>query len=341
MKKLSLVLSIVLFLCLAASAQTVRRVNNTIAATIAAEKLYKTLQEAHDASVANDILLVEPSPDVYAEATFTKALKVYGNGYFLDTNTELKADRRLSQVSQIHLNTGSSSTSLYGLYMNYVNIFGVSNITISRNFVSTIYIHNNNKSSTTTSNVSGITVTQNYMNGGMHVYGDATKTTTNLLVSNNIISSTTNLSASNVNQVVVKNNTFLGTNWLYVKNGVIENNLFPNGLYLSLDNAVASYNITSNSAFDGGVGNQELFDFDGHMVGAGSGISLDEQVQLKSNSSLKTAGSQSSEAGAFGGTTPYVISGIAPIPSVVSMVNSATGTTSSPLQVTVTVKSNN
>jgi hypothetical protein len=66
------------------------------------------------------------------------------------------------------------------------------------------------------------------------------------------------------------------------------------------------------------------------------------QIEVdKTGAELKTLGSGGSEVGAYGGTTPYVISGIPPIPSIVDMINTGTGDNTNPVKVTVSVKSNN
>jgi hypothetical protein len=341
MKKWSLVLSIVVLVCLSASGQTVRRVNNTIAATVAAEKLYKTIQEAHDASVANDIIMVEPSPTTYDEVTLTKVLKIYGNGYFLDTNPELKADTRPSTISAIYFNYGSTGSAVYGLTIGYVYIHGASNITVARNNTGGIIVYNSNKSGTNSYNVSNLTFNQNYC-GGISAYSDGIKTITGVLVTNNILSSNLDFLGATLNGIIIKNNTFHSSMVsLSVQNGNIENNIFTAGCQLYLTNTTAAHNYSSNAPFTTSNNNVPNFDFDGHFVAQGAGISSDEQYQFVANSSLRTKGLEGTGVGAFGGSTAYRISGIAPIPSVVSMVSSATGTTSDPIQVNITVKANN
>ena len=80
---ISLLTSHILLLCIAAHAQTIRRVNNN--AGVTGVNVYTTAQAAHDAAVANDILMIEPSVTTYENLILTKPLKIYGNGYFLST----------------------------------------------------------------------------------------------------------------------------------------------------------------------------------------------------------------------------------------------------------------
>src|SRR5687768_10183616 len=88
----------------AAQTQTIRRVNNNPGVT--GVNVYSSAQAAHDAAAANDILLIEPSETLYGTLKVTKPLKIYGNGYYLDVNDELRADDRRSYVS-IEFNSGS------------------------------------------------------------------------------------------------------------------------------------------------------------------------------------------------------------------------------------------
>lgn len=100
-------------------------------------------------------------------------------------------------------------------------------------------------------------------------------------------------------------------------------------------------NISYTTHFGTANGNQANFAVTPELVGAGAGVSTDESYQIKAGSPLKTAGSGGTEVGAFGGTTPYVVSGIPAIPSIVNMNNTATGSNTVPLSVTISVKGNN
>jgi hypothetical protein len=125
---------------------------------------------------------------------------------------------------------------------------------------------------------------------------------------------------------------------------VVENNFFyAGGTILTLSNVTYSYNVSTGATFSGGTANVNNYDYvtNSELVGAGAGISPDEAYQIKAGSALKTLGSSSSEVGAYGGSTPYIASGIPPIPSITSMVNTGTGDASTPIKVTISVKSNN
>lgn len=323
-------------------AQTIRRVNNNPGVT--GVNVYSSLQAAHDAASSNDVLLIEPSNTSYGNLTATKPLKIYGNGHFLWVNTELKADTRSSIVETIRFNTGSGGSELYGVAATQViHVHGVSNVKIIRCMATSggVNLTPANVANTTSTNISNIQIVGNYMNS-VTVNAAAGYTISNVLVSNNILHNLVAETDPVIQNWVVRNNTFFSNNYLKLVNGILENNIFSAGTQtFLLTNVTASYNVAGNTLFSSGNGNQNNYAVAAEHIGAGTGISEDEAYMLKPGSPLKTAGSGGTEVGAFGGTTPYVVSAVPPIPSITGMVNSATGSNATPLQVTISVKANN
>lgn len=328
---------------LSVHAQTIRRVNNNVGIT--GVNIYTTAQAAHDAASANDILIIEPSSTNYGDLTLTKPLKIYGNGYFLNVNTELKADQRSSLLGNVYFNTGSSGSLLTGIEStSSINIRGVSNVTITRIKGTNITIHNTNVANASPSNVSNIIISNNYLTSSISEHGTTGYTISNVSVFNNILNYVAAGDDPIVQSWIVRNNTIRSqsatASGRALVNSVFENNLLLNGTPIFF-NVTTSYNVSATSSFSGGVGNQNNVSVTTEFIDAGSGISDDEKFQIKAGSPLKTAGSSGTEVGAYGGATPYVVSGIPAIPSIVNMVNTGTGSNSVPLQVTISVKSNN
>ncbi len=325
-------------------AQTVRRVNNNIG--ISGTNVYSTAQAAHDAAVANDIIIIDPSTTSYGSLTLSKPLKIYGNGYFLTINTELKADQRNSTLGVIEFNTGSGGSEMYGITASNVYIFGVSNITLSRNNVTgDVSIYNQNKVATTYTNVSNVFISRNYLSF-LRAGTASGYTSSNVLVNNNILGYICCMADPRDQNWVIRNNTFTtsAANTATIVNSVFENNLmYAGGAFTSFINVTYSYNVSKTATFSGGTANVNNYDWvtNSEFSGAGTGISDDETYQIKAGSALKTLGSSSSEVGAYGGSTPYIVSGIPAIPSITSMVNTGTGDATTPIKVTISVKSNN
>lgn len=67
----------------------------------------------------------------------------------------------------------------------------------------------------------------------------------------------------------------------------------------------------------------------------------DADFQLSASSPARTAGVGNTQIGAFGGTAPYVLSGVPPYPVITSFVNSGAGNSNTPLTVTISVRSGN
>jgi hypothetical protein len=67
----------------------------------------------------------------------------------------------------------------------------------------------------------------------------------------------------------------------------------------------------------------------------------DATYQLAVSSPAKGIGTGGTDAGAFGGSAPYVLSGLPPYPIITNFTTSGVGNTSMPLQVSITVRSNN
>ncbi|HYG03599.1 MAG TPA: hypothetical protein VD927_14220 [Chryseosolibacter sp.] len=320
-----------------ATAQTIRRVNNNFG--VSGVNVYATPQAAHDAAAANDILIIEPSSTSYGNFTIAKPLKIYGNGYFLSTNTELKADQRNSTVGTLTLDAGSEGTEVYGLTTGACTIQGASNISIARCQNAYISIYNYSTASVY-ANVTGIILKNNYIPSGIGLHPTSSYVIADVNISNNIVY---NISASSTDtqNLIVINNTIFGGTSNNITNAVVENNLFYNGGTVTANNTTLSYNVSSGTTFGGGIGNQDNVTITTEVQGSGTGISDDEFYVINAASTLKTAGNGGIEVGAFGGATPYVISGIPAIPSILNMINSGTGDGSNPLDVTISVKSNN
>jgi len=330
--------------------QTTRRVNNNVG--ISGTNVYATFALAHAAAIANDIIIIEPTTTSYGDITIAKPLKIYGSGYFLSTNTDLKADQRNSILGIVEFNTGSDGSEIYGIYGSTINIYGVSNITISRNYLTqyAITILNANKANTIFTNVTNITITRNYGTGASYFGASPTagKTISNVLITNNILNYVSAVNDPGVQNWVVRNNTFYGGSSQNLVNSIFENNLLVNGGTLNFANVTSSYNISTGASFPSEVnGNKNNYPLsplnqsgqpESELLVTGS---PDKAFQIKAGSSLKALGSSSSEVGAYGGSSPYIVSGIPAIPSITTMVNTGTGDATTPVKVTISVKSNN
>jgi hypothetical protein len=332
-----------LLIFMAGTAQTTRRVNNN--AGISGTNVYATFALAQTAAANGDIIIIEPSTTSYGDITITKQLKIYGNGYFLNINTELKKDTRPSTLGAINFNTGSGGSEMYGITCGTIQIYGVSNLIISRNYLTTtMYFNTASLSGATNTNVSNIEISRNYIAGSITIGGFVSNsyTISNIQVTNNILSDVTATNDPIIQNWIVRNNTFYNGSAISLRNAIFENNLLMNSA-ITFNNVSYSYNVTTGANFPSETnGNKNNYDYvtNADFFGFVS-YSNDEGWQLKAGSVPKTSSNNGGEVGAFGGSTPYIISGIPAIPSITGFINTGTGDASTPVKVTISVKGNN
>lgn len=333
---------VVLFLCVGISSAfgAVLRVNNQIP-TDHSQKIYASIQEAHDQGQSGDTLMVEGSPVVYATATFTKKLVVFGTGYFLDENPETQASQSPSRVGQINLNAGSEGTFLIGLTFTSGSsanrpTISVNDITVMRCYLMYPIFFSSN------GNLLNISIIQNYFQGSALNLSSSATSFSNVVFNNNVVNGVLQ-PGSGENRVFsqVNHNIFRGTstNTVNIRTALFRNNIIATNASVTILSGAVQNNLTLGSQLNGiGTGNQaytavQLF------VGE-QGSSLDGQYQLKPDSPYLTAGFGNEEPGIFGSNLPYVLSGIPPIPTIYEFSAASFGSRQNGLSIQLKAKTN-
>ncbi|MFD2515232.1 hypothetical protein ACFSRY_15265 [Pontibacter locisalis] len=355
MKKNALLLVVVLLgLSTSAAFAKIWRVNNNNGVTAD----FKTLQEAHDGAASGDTIHLEGSATSYSNLTSTKKLVVIGPGYYLDQNPNTQAHSISAQVGAITYNSGSEGSEIMGLDVSSVTIFS-NNITIKRNkFITSIngeitdwatgvillYYQSNN----TSIPVSNILISQNY---GVRI--QSSYASTGVLITNNHIATNAfegeasngdALTLSSGTVALIQNNIFRrGKVTAY--NSTLTNNIMFTGTMEGTGNMMSN-NIGNSTQFGTANGNQSNVDMSTVFVGPGAGISTDGQWKLAVGSPALGAGYGSTttnpvDAGMYSNQTPYVLSGIPPVPAIYFLEAQPVGSSTDPIDVTVKVKSNN
>lgn len=353
----------VLIFCLFSTlhAQTIRRCNNNPGVT--GVNLYTTLQAAHDAAAVGDIIYIEPSVTDYGSVDVRKRLTIIGNGYFLDKNANVSFDPRSSKISSITFDNGSANSILSGLevgdgliYINDVNITltrcrltrnGGNIITfgVSSNLVAGQNSRGNNATITRCVIVGGIVGQNSTTVSSQFGYNC---TITNNIHQGQIVSITNTVIANNVYY-----SSIFGGNVLSNLNGCsVTNNIYDARGSTSAVPFVSSGagNTISNNICLGqagtpaGNGNVNFGDETLTFLVANPWPTItteDVKFQLAAGSPAIGIGTGGTNAGAFGGANPYVLSGVPAYPVITNFTTTGVGNTATPLQVSVTVRSSN
>lgn len=325
MKKLfSLV--IVLSFVLASQAK-VWRVNN-----IAAMNADFTSFVAAQASVSsNDTLYFEGSTLSYGDITLSIPLVIIGPGYFLNQNPQTQNSLLSASFDKVIFNSGSLGSELTGVAVNGSITINANNIIIMKCLClsySEIILNS------TAASIGNIFILKNYL---YSVSSSGSNPIHNLLISNNFIDN------NNFNDCIslgkntsgeIKNNTLNGD--LNVYNFKVYNNIHLKGS-ISMNNNYFYNNICYYAPFPSGNGNQQSINMTDVFVGA-TGNSTDGQWQLKTFSPALKAGNDSTDCGMFGGTSPYVLSGLPSIPSIYEITIPTTGDNINGINVTIKAK---
>lgn len=333
----------------AAQAQTIRRVNNS-GLTIAGVNIYTTLQAAHDAASANDIIYLEPTSNSYGPLVCVRPLTIIGNGYFLNQNSGLQLDLRNSETGTVTFANGSAGSRITGCEIGGMNI-GASNITVERNKItSTFYVGYNPAVGSV--GASNVLIRQNYFASGNAFYfypGSTAATAVNsVIVNGNILTGGIQTATGNytrLGSILISNNvlgdlTGASGYGLDVDNAVIKNNILTyasgTGTNFTPRSNAYSNNISGNPAFGTANGNQQNVAPSSIFVGGTA--STDGAFQLRTGSPAIGTGESGTDVGAYGGTIPYRIAGIPNVPSIYQFNQSVSGNS---LNGTISTRSNN
>lgn len=311
------------------------RVNNNYT-TDAAQKLFKTLAEANNSSLvlAGDTLMIEASTTVYANVDITKPLTLIGPGYFLSQNAQTQANVTQAVVSQIDVKPTAAGTVLLGLTFASNSTASAPFIEASNIMVKRCYLPYDIRLVGTISNVF---ILQNFFASSSVSYTSTAASFSNVVLRNNVIGGSTSIPNDIVNQRTfssVENNIFL--NNVTLTAGSFRSNIIS-GSSVNVSSANIENNLVSGNQLTGN--DNQTYNAANLFVGP-TGNSTDGQYKLKPSSPYLTAGYNNTEPGIYGGTQPYVLSGLPPIPSIYSFTADLTASKQTGLPVNIKAKAN-
>lgn len=327
-----------LFICLGfiTANATSWRVNNNPA--IDAD--FSDITAAIAAAGEGDTLYIEGSQYNYGDVTLDKPLVLIGPGYFLTENDSTQANQSSAMIDQFTIDPAAAGSTVYGLeFYDWVYI-DASNIIFSRNWM--VDNHNIDCWFAGSNDIMNVVITQNYLsniNGG-------NKLANGLVISNNYVR--TDISVGANQSAIIYNNVVGKTISAYnsvVKNNINTSNSAVFGGYYDGGNNIWEYNIADFLKWGvppgvgniGGIAPIDIFvDYDGSL-----GYSSDGKWQLKEGSIAIGYGEDGMDCGIFGGTSPYILSGMAPVPHIYEAIVPVSGSAASGLPVTIKVKAQN
>jgi len=285
---------------------------------------YSEIQAAIDAASPGDYIYIYPS--VYEDGFYLGIpLIIVGPGYFLGDNPDTQINKSPATVKgEVSIGTNTSGAIITGINIeNLVTIQGASNVLIKRNRIHSMEINSS----------TNITVKQNFiyedteftfLNPHIHTSIYVKNNSASIVFKNNFISATDTyfgpgkessfLRTENTTSCLVENNVVYGNFVGY--NITFNNNVSRAGENKGGENCACFNNISGGGQFGTANSNQANVSMTAVFVGSASNPSADGQWQLKNGSPAKGAGLDGVDCGMFGGSDPYLLSGIPDIPVI-------------------------
>lgn len=322
-------------------------------------------------ATAGDVLMVAAGN--YGTIVLDKQLTLIGTGYFLPGGGPGVGPAIIT--GNVEFGDGSANSMMTGFQIGQHVYIGASNITFSRNFLSspsyTFYVGQTNSAFRATQNV---IIKQNYILSALvQINGSVSYPTSNFSFKNNIVSSPFHLNYGSESSGIFANNTFganlnqggdFQMNSGSALNTSFYNNIFSVSLYNSSSYLLGNetnipqnfhYNILKGNATpEQNAPNTNLINQDNATFFVGyptnvAGLSTDARNILKPASPALSFGklppfdalSVNTDAGAYGGDEPYIQSGIPTGPVVYKLVVPTVAANNSTIQIQVKAKTNN
>ncbi len=269
---------------------------------------FTSLQEAaSSASVgAGDTLYVEGSASSYGNLDLTKRLVIIGPGYFLGQNPETQANLVPAIIEYLTFNTGSKGSVMTGMTVNSWTTVQDTAITLVRNNFAAMNVYNPSINNNISQNVIY----------SLNISGSQGNNISNNLFTKSDAYYCGCFTMGNNSSGTVRHNIFSGCHT--VMDCLFENNIATgttsagNNLFSATASTVNN-NIGASAQYGTANGNQENVDMATVFLGTGSN---DGKYQLQSGSPASGAGAGGADCGMFGGSAPYVLSGIPNLPAV-------------------------
>lgn len=300
---------------------------------------FMELNAAIESASDGDVIHLIGSAIEYQAGTVTKSVQIYGPGYFLTENPDTQATPIGAQIAGLTLSTGSAGSLVSG-----VTIRGLTNVAVSNDSITLQRCYFQSSVNISTSSIN-IILLQNYFTRGIEIFNGAS----DILISNNIFASDLNrddpfidMNSSGANATII-NNTFVKGSQLILNDSVFNNNIIvDDGVGTWIFNNTSASNNLVNQEFIAGAPESQ-FKVVTESPFSTESSSKDGRFMLQNAVPPPPAiggGINGEDLGAFGGATPYVLSGIPAIPNIYVLEIPATVTRHNGLRVRLKARTN-
>ncbi|APY10791.1 hypothetical protein BWZ22_05850 [Seonamhaeicola sp. S2-3] len=304
-----------------------------------------------------DILHIEGSTIVYADATITKELVIIGPGYFLTENPKVSNNTYDAKIGRVTFDSGSESSQLIGMnvlhdgsnvdgivYVN-VNDISIKRCRIERyvrpnTLLIDLYILQNFFPNTYNTSAIADTGSSSYIPPQEIIFNNnicqkKLLWTDNAWGTGTIMECNNNVFDGPANELNLEFNTGSFQNNILKAAGITAN------INSGTNNNVQYNTVSTSGVFDGTTGNIWVPSMALLFVEEGT---TDGLYQLQSGSSYNQAGSDGAERGAYGGVVEinrYNLSGLGAIPVAYDVTTTGVSEPGTGLSVTVKARTNN
>lgn len=319
-RQTSILILMVTALLISPATATIWRLSNVTGA----DADFTDFATAHSTASAGDTIYVEGSATSYGTVTTAKQLTIIGPGYFLAENPETQASTVTASFGGITILSASAGSMLQGCEFSNIRVYA-NNVLVKSNGLTQYGIDIGDGSA-----ISGVTVIQNYVR---YSGGSVSSNATNITISNNYFRG--GFYGATSSPLSIYNNIFASNITVYTS--VLNNNVMTGGTFSGTNN-IYNNNLANGTQFGTDNGNQANVNMDNEFLGAFDN-STDGQWQLRAGAVAIGAGLNGEDCGMFGGSTPYVLSGLIDIPSILELSTTGPGTTEGGLDVHIRAKS--
>lgn len=303
---------------------------------------YSDLGEALTNASSGDVIYIEGTGIPYGDSYHVDKpyITLIGPGYFLALNDSTQANKAPAMIQNLYIDATATGATVMGMRISelYVN---AGSVTITRNHIYRVKIAPSNP-------VTDLTLHSNYITLTIYAYDDHTVSAS---IYNNIfktgsraIDCYANASFSIYNNVF---DVYYGNAILDVQNANVYNNIIFNTWSVS-PTFIDPNPTLNNSVYNNVICQQELSQFPNNVwdVAIGDVIvyttgGVEKKYKLTQSSPAIGAGENGADCGIFGGETPYVFSGIPPIPHIFESDIPMSGSSSEGLPVHIKAKTQN